>query len=261
MFDRYSTETWICSIRGHVIPAAEVAEVGPEHAAIALDVHPRWRISRCLRCDVWVGSPPPADATRRRLPPIEELHLPRRGKALRQAVIVRIISIDKAVHSLLFATIAILGLVLRTRLAGFQSSVRQFLDTLTQAASQTGRAANQSFLAREGTKFLQLKTATLQIVILTAAAYAVVEGVEAVGLWHEKRWAEYLTVVATAGFLPIEIHELEKRVTAFRIGALVVNIAILVYLIYAKRLFGLGRFLGKETEGASSDRPIFSPPF
>ncbi len=49
---------------------------------------------------------------------------------------------------------------------------------------------------------------------------------------------EYLTAVATAGFLPFEVHELLVRVSAFRIGALVVNVAILVYLVYAKRLFG-----------------------
>ncbi len=69
--------------------------------------------------------------------------------------------------------------------------------------------------------------------------YAVVESTEAVGLWHEKRWAEYLTVVATAGFLPFEILELLDRVTVLRVGALVVNLAVLVYLVWAKHLFGL----------------------
>ena len=54
-----------------------------------------------------------------------------------------------------------------------------------------------------------------------------VEAVEAVGLWHERRWAEYLTALATAGFLPFEIDELIKRVTVFRVSALVINVAIL----------------------------------
>ncbi len=66
-----------------------------------------------------------------------------------------------------------------------------------------------------------------------------VESTEAVGLWHEKRWAEYLTVVATAGFLPFEILELVDRVTVLRVGALVINLAVLVYLLWAKHLFGL----------------------
>ena len=59
------------------------------------------------------------------------------------------------------------------------------------------------------------------------------------GLWKERRWAEYLTVVATAGFLPFEIRELFDRVSVFRVGALVVNVVILVYLVWAKRLFGV----------------------
>ena len=71
------------------------------------------------------------------------------------------------------------------------------------------------------------------------AAYAGLEGVEAVGLWYGKRWAEYLTFVATIVFVPYEIHELIKSVTALKVVALIINVAIAVYLLYAKRLFGL----------------------
>ena len=65
------------------------------------------------------------------------------------------------------------------------------------------------------------------------------EGVEAVGLWFGKRWAEYLTFVATIVFMPYEIDELIKSVTALKVLALVINLAIAAYLLYAKRLFGL----------------------
>jgi len=67
----------------------------------------------------------------------------------------------------------------------------------------------------------------------------VVEWTEAIGLWRERRWAEYLTVLATAGFLPFEVRELVDRITVLRVGALVVNLALLIWLVYAKRLFGL----------------------
>jgi len=79
----------------------------------------------------------------------------------------------------------------------------------------------------------------LRIALVTALLYAVVETIEAIGLWKERRWAEYLTVLATAGFLPLEIHELLKRVTVVRIGALIINVALIVWLIHGKRLFGL----------------------
>jgi uncharacterized membrane protein (DUF2068 family) len=152
-----------------------------------------------------------------------------------------LIAVERGIHSVLFALIAILGLLLRSHLVGVQSSVRRFLDTLARNEQQTGRVTHHNFLVREGNKFLHLHNSTLEILIITATAYAVIEGVEAVGLWLEKRWAEYLTAVATAGLLPLEIHELTKRVTGLRVGALIVNLIILIYLVYAKELFGLGR--------------------
>ena len=57
--------------------------------------------------------------------------------------------------------------------------------------------------------------------------------------WRERRWAEYLTAVATAGLLPFEIRELLERATVFRVGALTVNLAILIWLVWAKHLFGV----------------------
>ncbi len=55
---------------------------------------------------------------------------------------------------------------------------------------------------------------------------------EGIGLWRQRRWAEYLTVVATASFIPFEIFELVRRITLPRISALVINIAVLIYLIW-----------------------------
>ena len=52
------------------------------------------------------------------------------------------------------------------------------------------------------------------------------EGVEAVGLWLQKRWAEYLTLISTSALLPLEVYELDhERVTVLKVIALVVNIA------------------------------------
>jgi uncharacterized membrane protein (DUF2068 family) len=76
-------------------------------------------------------------------------------------------------------------------------------------------------------------------VALAIAAYATVELVEGVGLWLQRRWAEYLTVVATAAFLPIEVHDLIRAVTPTRLAAFALNVAAVVYLLVAKRLFGL----------------------
>jgi len=257
-----SLESLVCGLRGHVTPASTVATLSQDEAGLGIDVHPTWRFSRCLRCDAWIGGPPPVAPDRERLASVADMDLPRRGKALRQAVVLRLIAVERSIHCLVFALVAVLGLLLRIHLAGAQSAVQRGLDTLARGEAQTGAPNNNNILVHEGTKFLHLSGSTLDLLIVTAAIYAVIEGTETVGLWLEKRWAEYLTALATAGFLPLEIYELLGKVTVFRLGALVVNLAIVAYLIYAKHLFGLG---GKRAESAESDPMgdggIFSPPY
>ena len=60
-----------------------------------------------------------------------------------------------------------------------------------------------------------------------------------VGLWFAKRWAEHLMFVATTVLVPIEIYELTLGVSAFKVITFIINVAIVVYLLLAKRLFGL----------------------
>jgi hypothetical protein len=74
---------------------------------------------------------------------------------------------------------------------------------------------------------------------LAITGYAVLEAAEMVGLWLAKRWAEYLTFVATTLLVPFEVYELTIGVSAFKIVTLVINVAIVVYLLFAKRLFGV----------------------
>ena len=50
------------------------------------------------------------------------------------------------------------------------------------------------------------------------------EGLEAIGLWYQKRWAEYLTFVATCAFLPYEVYELTRGASLFKWVALAANL-------------------------------------
>lgn len=67
--------------------------------------------------------------------------------------------------------------------------------------------------------------------------YAGIFSVEGVGLALQKRWAEYFTIITTSSFLPIEIYELARRVSFGRILALLINLAIVAYLIFELRRF------------------------
>jgi uncharacterized membrane protein (DUF2068 family) len=72
-----------------------------------------------------------------------------------------------------------------------------------------------------------------QVTIWSAIAfvYAVLLFTEGVGLWLQKRWAEYLTVGATAALLPVEIYELFQHFTIVRVVILAINIFIVWYLV------------------------------
>ncbi len=65
--------------------------------------------------------------------------------------------------------------------------------------------------------------------------YALLYLTEGIGLLLKKHWAEYLTVVATGIFIPLEIYEVYRKTTPIRIALLVINVAIVAYLVYQLR--------------------------
>jgi uncharacterized membrane protein (DUF2068 family) len=75
------------------------------------------------------------------------------------------------------------------------------------------------------------------LLAIGAIVYALLEGTEGVGLAMRRRWAEYLTVIATGLLIPYEAYEVIHKVTLFKVGALLLNVAVVGYLAYRKRLF------------------------
>lgn len=61
--------------------------------------------------------------------------------------------------------------------------------------------------------------------------YAALLLTEGTGLLLRKRWAEYFTIISTAGLIPLEVYEIHRHLTAAKIVVLLVNIAIVIYLI------------------------------
>src|SRR3954471_23108299 len=60
----------------------------------------------------------------------------------------------------------------------------------------------------------------LRLIGAALLLYAAAEGIEAVGLWRRRRWAEYLTLVVTASLLPVEVDALADRPSVLRAGVL-----------------------------------------
>lgn len=75
----------------------------------------------------------------------------------------------------------------------------------------------------------------LPLLVTATLLYGALFSVEGTGLLLRKRWAEYLTVIATGSFLPLEGYELAKHLSAIKIVVTVLNLAIVVYLIVRLR--------------------------
>jgi uncharacterized membrane protein (DUF2068 family) len=67
---------------------------------------------------------------------------------------------------------------------------------------------------------------------LAACVYAAVFAAEGYGLWRERRWAEYLTVIVTASLLPFEIWEVVRHYSWLKLATLGANGVIVVYLVH-----------------------------
>jgi uncharacterized membrane protein (DUF2068 family) len=77
----------------------------------------------------------------------------------------------------------------------------------------------------------------ITLLAIGAIVYAALEGTEGVGLAMRRRWAEYLTVIATGVLIPFEVYEVIHHATLFKVAALLLNLAVVGYLAYRKRLF------------------------
>jgi uncharacterized membrane protein (DUF2068 family) len=150
----------------------------------------------------------------------------------------RLIAIDRALHFVLLGGLAAAVFVFA---ANKDLLHRDFVRIVTDLQGGVGGPVHSTTgsVEHELTRLFAISTRNLEITGVVLSAYALLEGVEAVGLWLGLRWAEYLTFVATTVLVPFEVYEIVRRPTALKAITLVVNLAIVVYLIYAKRLFGI----------------------
>jgi uncharacterized membrane protein (DUF2068 family) len=218
-------ELLTCALRGHITYM-------PNDAALADRLSGTTGLGevwRCLRCgEFTLGEPKRRGAA-------EDAPMVLRGKALSQAIIVRALAVERWFRALLIGLAA--WAVWKFR--GAQGSIQAVLERTLPALRSSGIKVDQMATVHELEKALATKQSTLTVLFFILVAYAVLELVEGVGLWLLKRWGEYFAVVATSIFLPLEVHELSKGITITRAVAFVINVAAVVYLLLAKRLFGL----------------------
>lgn len=222
-----------------MLVGTDAAELRPEDALLAREYDgSRWY--RCLRCDSWIPLPPPVEPSRRHPPDREEIEIPARGQALRDRIVLRLIAIDRVFHFLVLSALGIAVLILAAQNKGFRGRFQQVLTDL-QRAIGGGPVQSRGHVGIIGEldKLFSLQTHTLHTLGIALLAYGALEGAEAIGLWTMRRWAEYLTFVTTTILLPLEIYEITRRVSALKVVGFAINLAIVIYLLFNKRLFGL----------------------
>jgi len=228
-------ELLTCGWKGHALVGTDAAEVTPEDALVVRESDGvRWY--RCLRCDAWLPGDVPPTPTRERVPAREEIEIPDRGPILRDRYVLRLIALDRAIHVLVLSVLAVVLFTFARHDATLHHDYTEIMSDLS--GTTPGEAQVRGVLGYLGRAFKYSPTRLIQLGLLVVA-YAALEATEMVGLWFAKRWAEYVTFIATTLLVPIEVYELYLSVSAFKVLTLVINLAIVIYLLLAKRLFGL----------------------
>ncbi|HXP55650.1 MAG TPA: DUF2127 domain-containing protein [Streptosporangiaceae bacterium] len=239
-----------CGLHGHELLGTDAAELRPQDDLFARQFGGlRWY--RCLRCDSWVALTPPTDPAARFPPDRGEVTPPLRGRPLRDKYVLRVIAVERAFHFLVLSALAAAIFLFASNKVALNADFTKVLNDLQGGLGGPVNRSNHG-VVHDLQRLFAISTNNLYLVGIGVAAYACLEGVETVGLWLGKRWAEYLTFIATIIFIPYEIDELAKGVSALKLVTFILNLAIAVYLVWAKRLFGLHG--GRRAEEAERER-------
>ena len=209
-FPRFHWELLACGVSGHQLVGVGAVQLRPQDAVFAREMDGlRWH--RCLRCDSWLPFEPPEHPESQYPPDRDAIELPLRGRPLRDKIVLRVIAIDRGFH---FVVLALLSAAIFL----FAANQRALRDTFYQVVTDVQQGFgggpvhnSQTGFLHELDKVFSLQGGQLHLLGAAVGAYAVLELVEAVGLWMGNRWAEYLTFIATAVFLPLEVYEADQE--------------------------------------------------
>lgn len=227
---RLCFELLSCAWNGHALVGTEAAHVTDEDALVVREAGPEARAHRCLRCDGWILLPAPSDPTHDAVVR-DEIALPTRGRPLKSRVVLRLIALTRAFN--VGVLLLVLGGVV-TVLAN-QTALRESLVSSAQALQEIigGQtvAGLQSLLSGGAGPLWLVAVGVLVLLLLEAA--------EGIGLWRATRWGQYLSTILTTLLLVPQVLQLTSSMSPGTIIGMVVNLAVVLYLLISKRLFGL----------------------
>lgn len=137
------------------------------------------------------------------------------------------------------------GLFIILALGAFHLLHRDVDHTLLRWVRMTGINPENRYIVHGLAKAGLIDDHRLKQIGAATLAYAALFFAEGFGLLYHKRWAEFLTVIATASFIPLESYEVWRHPTLIKSAVLVGNLAAVIYLLFILR---------SQSTGASKQR-------
>jgi uncharacterized membrane protein (DUF2068 family) len=218
-----------CGHSGHVTYAPAEPEVASQLRA-QTESGQAWR---CLRCGAYVTGEPTASG------PAAEAPAVRRGKEVRSALILRLFAIERFLRALAVGALAFFVWRFEYSRETIEQAYNRERPLLRSLFHQLGYNIDNSKLVGLVNRALTLSPATIKLLAIGLALYAVIEIVEGTGLWVAKRWGEYFAMVATSVGLPFEVYDLAHKLSTIGAVLFAINLALVLYLVITKRLFGV----------------------
>jgi uncharacterized membrane protein (DUF2068 family) len=140
--------------------------------------------------------------------------------------VIRLIALFKLVKAITLIAIGVGALKLLHRDMG---------STLDHWIAVSGLDPGNRWVERGIEKASNLSHAKVKGLGIVSFIYAGLFLTEGIGLWLMKRWAEWFTIIITSSLIPVEIYEIHHHPTAVKIVVLIINIAVVIYLLYRIR--------------------------
>lgn len=103
--------------------------------------------------------------------------------------------------------------------------------SLTHILARLGLNPGGRYLDRALAKVANLPQKDFRDLGIGSLIYAALFITEGIGLWLMKRWAEWFTAIITASLIPLEVFEIYHRFTVAKVIVLLLNIAVVIYLV------------------------------
>jgi uncharacterized membrane protein (DUF2068 family) len=218
-----------CSRNGHVTFAPDEPVLRAELGA-TLPSGTAWR---CLRCGTFVLGAPTLSGPASTAPAVP------RGPEIRSKLILRLFAVERYARAVLFGALAFALWRFVAGRASIEAALNRDMPVVRDIFTDLGVNIRQSTIYGLVEHALTLSAGTALLLAIGATAYAAIEVVEGTGLWLARRWGEYFAMIVTSLGLPLEIYDLTRKMSALALILLIVNLALVLYLIITKRLFGV----------------------